>query len=401
MSIATPPAPALLRSPDPSPETAEWVGRVEAVADLIESHRATADEQRFTSTEVMDALRAAGFHRMTASREFGGGQVAISTASAVLQALSRHDGSLGWQLAVQGAVSRVSDYLPEPTSRKLFKDHTGLVIGGVNPSGAAEAVEGGYLLSGRWGNGSGYRHADWLVTTAFVTQGGQRRVGPDGVPEIRMLFVPKSETRMHDTWRTLGMRGTGSDDFEVPGTFVATEYTVSNADLFLPPPARPSRAYPVSYYDFGIGAAAVTLGIAQDALASFKELALAKTPAASGTTLAGSHTAQEKLARLEMRIRLAEVLLADTIGEMTAHGEDGGQGLSALVRITSATVAEHAVEAVDGLYRLAGSSSMFTRSRLEKCFRDVNSAAKHITVSSSHFETVGQYLLGGPLVYRR
>jgi alkylation response protein AidB-like acyl-CoA dehydrogenase len=401
MTIALETRPALLRSPDPSPETAEWVGRVEALAGLIAENRKVGDEQRFTPAVVMDALREAGLHRMTVSREFGGGQVSISTASAVLQALARHDGSLAWQMAVQGAVARVSDYLPEPTSRKLFKEHSGLVIGGVNPSGAAEAVEGGYLLSGRWGNGSGYTHADWLVTTAFVTEGGERRIGPGGIPDIRMLFIPKSETRMHDTWHTVGMRGTGSYDFEVPETFVAAEYTVSNADLFLPPPARPSRAYPVSYYDFGIGAAAVALGIAQDALASFKELALAKTPAASSTTVAQSHTAQEKLARYEMQIRTAELLLADTVREMTAHGEDGGQGLSALVRVTSASVAEQSVAAVNGLYQLAGASSLFTRSRLEKCFRDVNSSTKHITVSSSHFETVGQYLLGGPLLYRR
>ena len=401
MSFATETKQALLRSPESSAEITEWVGRVDALGDFLTEHRRTAEERRFTPAVVMDALREAGLHRMTVSRTFGGGQVGIATASAVLQALARYDGSLAWQMAVQAAVARISDYLPEPTSRKLFEEQAGLVIGGVNPSGAAEAVDGGYLLSGRWGNASGYTHADWLVCTAFVTDGGQRRIGPDGIPEIRMLFVPKSETRMHDTWHTIGMRGTGSYDFDVPETFVPAAYTVSNADLFAPPPARASRAYPISYYDFGIGAAAVALGIAQDALASFKELAVAKTPAASSRTVAQSHTAQDKLARCEFGIRGAEVLLADTVREMTAHGLDGGDQLSALVRGTSATVADSCVAAVAGLYQLAGASSLFTSSRLERCFRDVNASTKHITVSSSHFETVGQYLLGGPLVYRR
>ena len=37
----------------------------------------------------------------------------------------------------------------------------------------------------------------------------------------------------------------------------------------------------------------------------------------------------------------------------------------------------------------------------KKAFRDVHSATKHITLSSSHFEMVGQYLLGGGLQVRR
>ncbi|WNI18883.1 acyl-CoA dehydrogenase family protein [Actinacidiphila sp. ITFR-21] len=400
MSIATEPQHALLRAPETA-ETTEWVARVDALAPLVEEHRKAGEEQRFTPPVVMDALRAAGLHRMWVSREFGGGQVSVATGSAVIQALGRLDGSLAWQIAVQGAISRISDYLPEPTSRKLFQESSGLVIGGVNPAGAAEIVDGGFRLSGRWSNASGYAHADWIICTAFVTEGGERVVSAAGVPEIRMLFIPKSETQVYDTWYTIGLKGTGSNDFSVPETFVPREFTVSNTDLFASPPARPSRAHAAAYYDFGVGAPAVALGIAQDALASFKELAAAKTPTGSATGLAASHTTQEKLARLEMQVRIAELLLADAVHEVSEHGENGGESLSALVRVTAASVAEHAVAAVNGLYQLAGSSSLFAKSRLERCFRDVNSSTKHITVSSSHFETVGQYLLGGPLVYRR
>ena len=102
-----------------------------------------------------------------------------------------------------------------------------------------------------------------------------------------------------------------------------------------------------------------------------------------------------------MEVRAGELLLADCVNEAATRGQDGGDALSALVRVTSASVTERAVAAVNGLYYLAGSSSIYSSSRLERCFRDVNSVAKHITVSSSHFETVGQYLLGGPLLMRR
>ncbi|WNV87626.1 acyl-CoA dehydrogenase family protein [Umezawaea sp. Da 62-37] len=395
------PGQVLLRSPSTSEETAEWVGKVAEIAPLIAEHRNTADEQRRTPLAVMDALRAANLHRMWVSKEFGGGQVSIETGSAVVQAIARLDASVAWQIGVQGAIGRLSDYLPEPTARKLFKNHSGLVVGGVNPAGTAEVVDGGFRLSGQWAFASGYAHADWIVCSAFVTEGGEPRITPFG-KETRMLFVPVAETHMLDTWHTVGLRGTGSNHYTVPETFVPEDFTVAGVDTLKPPAARPSRAYPVGYYDFGpFTSASTALGVAQDAVATFLEMATAKTPAASGTTVAASHTAQEKFARYQMLVHTAELLLRDTAREVEAHGEDGGDALSALVRITAASVAEHTVAAVNGLYQLAGSSSLYTTSRLERCFRDIHSATKHITLSSLHFETVGQYLLGGMLQMRR
>ena len=393
---------ALLRTTTPSAETVEWVGRVTALAPLIEEHRRSADEQRVSADVVMRGLFDAGLHRMWVSREFGGGQVSVATGTAVIQALSRLDPSLAWQIAVQGAIGRLSDYLSEPVARKVFKDSPGLAIGGVNPAGAAEAVDGGFRVTGRWINASGYAHADWILCTPLITEGGEIRPAPGGGPEIRMMFLPKADTQAHDTWHTLGMRGTGSNDFSVSDVFVPEEFSVLLSDLTAPPARRPSRAYAANFFDFGPnGSASVALGIAQCALAAFKELASTKTPAFANTALTANHTVQEKLARIEVQVRSAELLLADTVREASEHGEDGGDALGALVRLTAATVAEQSVAAVGALYQLAGSSSLFTSSRLEQCFRDVNSVTKHFTVSAMHFETVGQYLLGGPLLLRR
>ncbi|GGZ50441.1 hydroxylase [Streptomyces inusitatus] len=384
-----------------SKETQEWLGRIEKITPLIADRRAQADHARVTSRAVMETLRDLGVTRMWVSREFGGGQVSLETGSAVIQALARLDASVAWQIGVQGAIGRLADYLPEPTSRKLFKDHPGLVIGGVNPTGRAEAVDGGYLLSGTWGFASGSAHADWFVCAALVTDGGRVRQSAKG-PETRMLFVPRSDVEIQDTWYTIGLRGTGSNDYKVLDSFVPDDFTVRGADMLRPPAERQSRAYAASYYDFGpFTSTSTALGIAQDALESFKTLAEGKTPAAAGTTLARSHTVQEKLARAEMRLYTARLLLADSAKKTIEYGETGGDALSALVRLTAATVAESAVETVDTLYRLAGASSIYTTSRLERCFRDVHTAVKHITLSSTHFEMAGQYLTGGELQMRR
>ncbi|MCM2416260.1 acyl-CoA dehydrogenase family protein [Streptomyces sp. RKAG290] len=385
----------------PTPGTEDWLARVEKIAPVIEEAREQADHDRVTSRAVFEALRDAGIPRMWVAEEFGGERASIETGSAVIQALACLDASVAWQMGVQGAIGRLSDYLPEATSAQLFRDHDGLVVGGVNPAGHAEEVPGGYRLNGEWAFASGSAHADWLVCAAFVTENGEVRRTPRG-PETRMLFVPRADAEIRDTWYTVGLRGTGSNHFTVNDVHVPEEFTVNGADMLRPPAARSSRAYPIGYYDFGpFTSASTALGIAQDAIDSFKDLAAKKTPTGATGTLAKSHVVQEKLARAEIELYTARLLLKDTARQVTALGETGGDSLTSLVRVTAATVAEKAAATVDSMYSLAGASSVYATSRLERCFRDVHSAVKHITLSPTHFEMVGQYLLGGGLQMRR
>ncbi|MFF8729287.1 acyl-CoA dehydrogenase family protein [Streptomyces sp. NPDC015171] len=387
--------------PSPSEQTLDWLARVEKIAPVIEENRERAERDRVTPRPVFEALRDARITRMWVSEEFGGEQLPIETGSAVVQALARLDASVAWQMGVQGAIGRLSDYLPESTSRTLFKESDGLVVGGVNPSGHAEEVEGGYLLTGEWAFASGSAHADWLVCAAFVTDGGEVRQTPAG-PALRMLFVPRSDAEIRDTWHTVGLRGTGSNHYRVERVFVPREFTVDGADMHRPPADRPSRAYAISYYDFGpFTSASTALGVAQDALNAFKELAARKTATGASSSLATSHTVQDRLARAQADVHIAHVLIDHAAAQVTAHGTDGGEALTSLVRLTAATVSEKTTAAVDSLFTLAGATSVYATSRLERCFRDIHSATKHITLSASHFETVGQYLLGGELRMRR
>lgn len=399
--MATITARPMLQESAPTPEQEEWLARVEKIAPVIEEHRETAERERRTPRPVFEALRDAGLTRMWVSRSFGGGQASIAAGSAAVQALARLDASVAWQVGVQGAIGRLSDYLAEEVSAELFEEHTGFVVGGVNPAGRAEPVGGGFRVEGTWAFASGSAHADWLVCAAPVFQDGERVHGPDG-PEMRMCFFPASEAEMLDTWHTSGLRGTGSENFSLHGLFVPERFTVRWADILRAPRNRPSRAYPIGYYDFGpFTSASTALGVARAAVEHIRELALGKVPTAGSATLAAGHTAQEKFARACSLVLGSTALLENAARQAMDFGETGGDDLSALVRLTAATLAENSVAAVDIAYALAGSSSLFQRSPLDRCMRDVRGATKHITLSSSHFETVGQYLLGGPLVMRR
>ncbi|GAA1390787.1 acyl-CoA dehydrogenase family protein [Kitasatospora putterlickiae] len=385
----------------PTAEQREWLDRVDQIAPVVEAHREAAERDRRMPGEVYAALRDAGFTRMWVSRAFGGAQVSLTAGMYALEALARLDASVSWQIGVQGAIGRLSDYLPEETSRELFQDCEGFAVGGVKPSGLAEPVDGGYLLRGEWAMGSGSAHADWMVCTALVCEDWQPVRTPAG-PDIVMLYVPASEVLIEDTWYTVGLRGTGSNHFRVEERFVSEAYAVRKGRMVQAPPERASRAYPIGYFDFGpFSTAPVALGVAQDALDAFYTTAHAKTPASGTRTLAANHVVQERFARAEAALYSARLLLFEAARQVEESGT-AGDDLSSLVRLASATVGEAATAAVEAAYTLAGTTSMYATSRLERAFRDINAVTKHIALSYSHFETVGAYLLGEhPLVMRR
>jgi len=53
-----------------------------------------------------------------------------------------------------------------------------------------------------------------------------------------------------------------------------------------------------------------------------------------------------------------------------------------------------AAEAVDIVYRLGGSASIFEGNRIERCFRDVHTATQHGALAPNTLEVVGRVLLG-------
>jgi alkylation response protein AidB-like acyl-CoA dehydrogenase len=66
----------------------------------------------------------------------------------------------------------------------------------------------------------------------------------------------------------------------------------------------------------------------------------------------------------------------------------------ASVRLASLTAAENSLAVVESLYRLAGSTAIFQSSLLERCWRDVHTAAQHVQVQDGRWEAAGRVLFG-------
>ena len=95
------------------------------------------------------------------------------------------------------------------------RDSGTFISGSYAPIGKATSVEGGYLLSGRFPFSSGSPGAAWNLCGAMLP------IGPEGRPVPAFTLVPKADYKIDwESWRPVGLAGTGSFDVIVENAFV-------------------------------------------------------------------------------------------------------------------------------------------------------------------------------------
>jgi indole-3-acetate monooxygenase len=210
-----------------------------------------------------------------------------------------------------------------------------------------------------------------------------------------MLF-PAACAELVDVWHVSGLRGTGSDTFTVTDLFVPHAYSVSRDD-----PAERRQLGPLYCLPAGSlyasGFAGVAMGLARAMLDAFVELARDKTPRGGRRTLRDNHVVQSQVAQSEARLRSARMFLLGSLEEIWQEvGRSGSLALDQRMTIRlAATYAIHqARDVADTVYDGAGSSAIFTAGAFERRFRDIHAVTQQLQGRASHFETVGQFLLG-------
>lgn len=139
------------------------------------------------------------------------------------------------------------------------------------------------------------------------------------------------------------------------------------------------------------------LGIARAAIDSFVELAKGKTPTLSQSSLGGRPTVHADVARAEAKVQSSRAFLFEVSREMMASAEAGQaipDPLEARRRLACVNAATSCEEAVDAMFRLGGSTSIYTGHRLEQCLRDIHVANQHLVVSPVWWEKTGQFYFG-------
>jgi indole-3-acetate monooxygenase len=251
-------------------------------------------------------------------------------------------------------------------------------------------------LSGAWNFGSGTAHSAYIGAGFFPMQNGEMRWVSEGIPDMRVAFLPREEVTFTDGWYVQGLKGTGSYDYNVTDVFVPECRTMP---LFAREPFRGTSAashmglMPIT----AAGHASFALGVAKSMLDDVQELAATKVRMSDMATLASRQTFQKGLAHHVAAWRAARLLVIDAFSAAEAAvdaGNDLTPSLRADMRVAAVYATDTARACAEWAHLAAGTTAIREGSRLERAFRDIYTGTQHAFISEKVAMDVAQIWLG-------
>ena len=357
-------------------------------------------ENRFFH-EDFEELRQAGYLLLPIPRELGGLGMTVAEvareqrrlayrAPATALATNMH---LYW-MGVAADLYRAGDSslrwaLEEGASGEVFAaghGEAGNDLPLLYSTAKAERVNGGYRLTGRKMFGS--------LTPVWTRLGTHAMDTSDPAnPKVVHAFMPRDTPgyRIEETWDTLGMRATRSDDTVFEGAFVPDRYIgrvltpdFAGADLFI------LSIFAWAECTFG----SIYLGIADRAIDLTVESAKKKTSVAQLSRSMAYHPEVQHAVAEMVLLRDGASPHVERIAEDWSTGVDHGGWWPAKLISAKYHAVEAAKKVVDLALDVSGGSGMFKRSELERLYRDVRAGGFHPANSFLVHELVGKTALG-------
>ncbi|MGH7093482.1 MAG: acyl-CoA dehydrogenase family protein [Stellaceae bacterium] len=386
-------------APVPQPDGIDYRARVGKLAPLLEASAGDIERGRELPQELVDGLVEAGLFRLLLPRSLGGAELSPLQYVPIIEAIARIDASAAWCLNQNSGCSMTAAYLAPAAAKEIFGGPRGILAWGPGP-GEARIAPGGYRVTATWAFASGSHHASWLgCHVPVLDANGTPQLDKSDTPVVKTMLFPKTVTRFTDIWHTLGLRGTGSDQFAVSDLFVPEEFSLHapsrGGDAVRREPGLLYCFSNLMLYAAGFGA--VAMGIARSTLASFIELARDKIPRGARATLRDNHMIQFQVAHAEARLDAARAYLMQSLADATAGAAQRSEltlDERMAIRLAASFAIEQSVEVVDMVYQAAGATAIFNIQPFERRFRDIHTVAQQLQGRQEHFETVGKYLMG-------
>jgi len=356
------------------------------LAPAFAANASTADENDRFVTGNYKAIKEAGLVEAGVPVELGGRGAEIAELCDMIRIIAQACGSTGLAFSMHTHQVAIPAWrwrhqkvaAVEPLLKRVAAEKIVLLSSGgsdwIAGSGKAEKVEGGYRITARKVFTSGAEAGDILMTGA-VLDGETPKVLHFGVP------MKAPEVKVLDTWHTLGMRGTGSNDVAVEGLFIPDAGVALARDAGQWHPlfqVISTVAFPLIY--------AAYLGVAESARDIALDLAKKKPANQHAVSLAGRMDTSLRAAQLAHRHMVA------TVEKNAPSAESVNE-----IMIGRTLVAEHAIKAVELAMELGGGAGFYRASGLERRFRDIQGARYHPLQQGPQATYTGSMALGLPV----
>ena len=375
------------------------VDRARGMRDLVRAEAAESERLRTLSGPIVEEMWVSGLMSAFNPKAAGGVEPSFYEMIETWIEMAWQDGSFGWiGIANLPSTFAAATYLPDEGFAEIFtRNDNHITIGGQYfPNGQGAIVDGGYRLSGAWNFGSGTGHSGYIGAGFFPMDNGEMRWVSEGIPEMRVAFLPREEVTFTDGWHVQGLKGTGSYDYNVADVFVPEYRTMP---LFTRAPVRGTSAasrmglMPIT----AAGHASFALGVAKSMLDDVEELAATKVRMSDMATLASRPTFQKGLAHHVAAWRAARLLVIDAFSAAEAAvdaGHDLTPGMRADMRVAAVYATDTARACAEWAHLAAGTTAIREGSRLERAFRDIYTGTQHAFISEKVAMDVAQIWLG-------
>jgi len=344
---------------------------------------------------VVEALCQAGLFRLLVPKALGGFEATPSTILDVCEELAFADGSVGWSFAQNTTVMAYSAYLAPEYARPLADARA--AAGMFAPLGTAHKEPNGFRVSGSFPFGSGCGHAEFMGGAALEMHDGEMPPFVDDLPLLRAFIVPTDRTQIKSNWDVMGLRGTGSVDFDVPEQLVASGQTFS---IFDTAAITGGALYGLGPVPLGtISSVAWALGVATRALHEIIEITTGGRTRMGSDPLREQQIFQRDLGLHSKALEAARLLARDAY-ESTVRAIAQGASKETrkqMVRETRAAasyVVHVAKAATTFAYEASGSHGIRNPSRLQRCFRDMYVGASHLVFDERNYVELAKTRLG-------
>lgn len=341
----------------------EMLGKIIALQPRFRERAAKTREIRKVPDESIRDLQDIGFFLTLQPQQYGGYELDPQDFFRMHIAIAEGCMSTAWAAGIIAVHAFQVALMDKQAQDDVWSNdiHT-RVSSAYAPMGKVEAVEGGFNFSGQWGWSSGSNHCTWALLGGIVPGEG-----------YRTFLVPKSDYEILDTWHSMGLQGTGSNDILVKGAFVPDYRTHKQMDGFnLTNPGKAVNSgylYQIPWAQVFVRVVCTpAIGACKDAMRLYMDAASKKfsmDPSKHST----DPSTLERIAAAENIIDEMETLLLRNFDEMVDAARAGTVPpieKRAKYRYQASLVIEKSMLVIDSLFSMAGGSSVFLGAEIQQ-----------------------------------
>jgi 3-hydroxy-9,10-secoandrosta-1,3,5(10)-triene-9,17-dione monooxygenase len=361
---------------------AELISRARALGPALGERRAKTHDLRRLPEETIADLVSAGLLKACQPERVGGYELPFGAQTSAGAEIAKHCGSSAWIVSVCGTHHWMLGKFAPEAQDDVWGENPDAISASAFASAyqTTEKVDGGFKISGRWLFSSGIHACDWVIVVGRIPQ-------ENGPPQGWFMLVPRRDFEIQDNWRTVGLRGTGSNDIIIKDAFVPEHRTLGHAEInALDTPG--TKGKPNSVYRMPMHAvinycvSAPTLGLAEGAMASFAADMAPRTDVFA-QKIASNATLQLRTSESSAEIDCARLLYANDIARIR-DSVSGGPALEleemARIKRNASYVGQLSKRATARLAAAMGARGLDEDNFVHMAHADISAACSHISM---------------------